>query len=63
MLTLFTVIALSWAIFVQAWKVDFVAIYGTRAILGHLCADLDGDRAILGHLSAGSEGRFCRYLR
>ena len=25
-------IALSWAIFVQAWKADFVAIYGDRAI-------------------------------
>ena len=48
-LSLFTVIARSWAIFVQAWKAEFVAIYGNRAILGHL--------------RAGSEGRFCRYLR
>ena len=37
------------AIFVQAWKAEFVAIYGNRAILGHV--------------RAGSEGRFCRYLR
>ena len=48
-LSLFTVIARSWAIFVQAWKADLVAIYGDRAILGYLCA--------------GLAGRFCRYLR
>ena len=44
---LFTVIASSWAILVQAWKAEIVAIYG--------------DRVILGHLRAGLEGRFCRY--
>jgi len=49
MVSLFTLIAPSWAIFVQAWKADFVAIYG--------------DRAILGHLRAGLEGRFCSYSR
>jgi hypothetical protein len=32
------VIALFWAMFVQAWKADFVAIYGDRAILGYLRA-------------------------
>ena len=35
-------IALSWAIFGQAWKADFVGIYSDRAIWGHLCAGFVG---------------------
>ena len=41
-LQIFTMIARSWAIFVQAWKADFVAIYGDRAILGYLRGRWEG---------------------
>ena len=67
-LLLFTVIPRSWAVFVQAWKADFVAICGNPTILGHLRVSLQadfvaiyGNPAIFGRLRASLQAYFVAF--